>query len=139
MEELFGAEVMYHHFKDGSSSIVMPKAVVRKAWHSAADQALKLTPGQFVGILDLVPGRNYFLGVVASFNDADQASVRGISIRGRVGFFPKDVVHMFAPVTIHYSPRTFKLKVTYTYWPWNRYGVLLSSSAISYGNSYTVK
>ena len=134
-----GEEVLLHQFRDGSSSIVIPKAVVKQSWQSGAKDSLKLTLELFIGVLQVVPGTNFYLSVAASFDSADQATLRGIPIRGKVGFFPKDMVHFFAPVTIHYSPHTFKLKVTYTYWPWNCYDILLSTTAISYNKAYTIQ
>jgi len=127
LESLLSSE-MQRVFKDGSFSIVLPKAAVSVSWESAAAGALSLSEGQFVGVIDAVPNSNYMIGLVPSHDNVDRVNLRGVNLRARMGFFPKSVITFRLPITFRFSQRTHKLTIEYAYWPWNAYGVLLSAS-----------
>ena len=128
LEQISGLDAsLVRHFKDGSFSCVMPKALVSFDWDSKNRGTLSLTKGQWIGIVGTVPHTSYLIGLLPSPNPKDRVSFRGTILQAKMGFFPKEIVQVLYPILLDYSPRTYKLKVQFTYWPWNRFGVYLGS------------
>jgi hypothetical protein len=129
LEEASGAsQSLQRRFKDGSFSVILPKALARFNWISNNQGALCLAKGQWVGVVAEVPNTSYVIGLVASSSSRDFVEFRGARIRARLGYFPRDVIVYRYPITLDYSPRTFNLKMSFTYWPFNAHGVFLGGS-----------
>ena len=126
--QLFGSSPLIKHFKAGSSIIIAPQAFATcnvTGQKIGEDQAppehprLVLHRGEIIAVLQELGGG---LAWGISFEGNVRASILGRNVRGQMGIFPLASVRYTVPFTINYSPKTKRVRLSFSYLAFNAGG-----------------
>jgi hypothetical protein len=128
--DLFGVQTITKRFKQGTRSLIAPQAFALCDFEGAIPEdvlpnlaRLSVKKGDFLAVVAILDDN--YVWAVRPAGTTERCNILKQDILGQQGVIPKNIVEYSAPFTIHYSPKTRILRLSFVYMAFNASGRLL--------------
>jgi len=130
---VLGVEPLARRFSLGERAFIAPRGYATCEWTpkdlQPIDEAMPLSVenNDYLAIIAEADPEHWLCFRPGDYDDDTRSQVLGQDVVGKTGYVPKNIVIIEIPVQLRYSPKTYKIRLTFAYFPFNSRGLLVTT------------